>query len=141
MAIALDPTQAEARRLVGCLVGYWLLFAVALLRNSDLLLLLMLPAAALLLFFFWIVLRIVSRETGRPLGMYLNPFLALRKGRYWEMAREGLSWQWKLLSPRWIGRVVRRTGWNFQLTIAMLVISLCLALLGLTRSFNHSFSA
>ena len=74
MAIQLDPTEAEARQLIACLVGYWLLFAVALIGKSGLFLLLMLPAAVLLLFFFWIVLRIVARETGRPHAMYSTHF-------------------------------------------------------------------
>ena len=103
MAIQMDPTQAEARQLIACLVGYWLLFAVALIGKSGLFLLLMLPAAALLLFFFWIVLRIVARETGRPLAMYLNPLRAIREGQYWRMVRESLAWTWKLMSPHWIG--------------------------------------
>ena len=136
MAIQLDPTQAEARQLIACLVGYWLLFAVALIGKSGRFLLLMLPAAVLLLFFFWIVLRIVARKTGRPLAMYLNPLRAIREGQYWRIVRENFEWQWKLMSPRWIGKVARKTGWNVPVTTTVLVLSFLLALLGLVRSFT-----
>jgi hypothetical protein len=135
MAIQLDPTQAEARQLTACLVGYWLLFA-ALIGSSGLFLLLMVPAAALVLFFFWIVLRIVARETGRSIAMYLNPLRAMREGQYWRIVRENFAWQWKLMSPRWIGKVARKTGWNVPVTTTVLVLSFILALLGLVRSFT-----
>jgi len=48
--------------------------------------------------------------------MYLNPLRAIREGQYWRMARENLAWQWKLMSPRWIGKVARKTGWNVLVT-------------------------
>jgi hypothetical protein len=71
--------------------------------------------------------------------MYLNPLRAIPKGQYGRMARENLAWQWKLMSPRWIGKVARKTGWNVPVTTTVLVLSFVLALLGLVSSLTNSY--
>jgi len=139
----LQPTRTEARRIVACLIAFWVAGGIAELgglyeSTSAVVPAMFFGGFAALLVFFWTVYSVAGRETGRSAWWYMGfrrPRLRGPDG-IWRSGREGWGLTFKLMDPRWHARVVRTTGWNAVLTGGALLGAFVLAIVAAVHMFT-----
>jgi hypothetical protein len=137
----LQPTRTEARRIVACLMTFWVVGGVLELGglyDSAIGTAMFLGAFGAGIVLFWTIYSVAGRETGRTVWS----FMGFRRPRLrgadsiWKSGAEGWRVTFKLMDPRWYARVVRTTGWNVILTGGALLAAFILILFTAVHSFT-----